>query len=105
MPDVKAVIDCTTGVTTIVPFTAPETAARAAEQPAILAQQAAEASALVNAATLRGKASAALTTNATYLAMATPSAAQNTAQTKALTRQMNALIKLTLDILDDVNGT
>lgn len=54
---------------------------------------------------LETKARAALTANATYLAIASPTVAQNTAQTKALTRQVNALIKFALGDFTDVSGT
>lgn len=59
----------------------------------------------VNSKDLRAKAQAALAANATYIAIAAPTVAQNTAQTKALTRQVNALIRMTLNLLDDVTGT
>lgn len=58
-----------------------------------------------NADTLRSKAQAALAANTAYLALASPSTAQNTAQLKALTRQVQALIRLDLSLLDDVSGT
>lgn len=47
-----------------------------------------------NAQTLLDKAAQALTTNATYLGRGNPTAAQTTAQVQALTRQINALIRL-----------
>lgn len=47
-----------------------------------------------NAVTLLDRARQALTTNATYLALASPSTAQSTAQVKALTRQVDGLIRL-----------
>lgn len=47
-----------------------------------------------NAQTLYGKAAQALANNATYLALPSPSTAQNTAQIKALTRQVNAVLRL-----------
>lgn len=55
-----------------------------------------------NAATLRQRAAVAMAGNRTYLALATPTAAQTTAQVKALTRQMNAVIRL---LLNDLEGT
>lgn len=58
-----------------------------------------------NEATLRTKAQQALTANATYLGLQSPTAAQNTAQVKALTRQVNALIRLAVGQLDDTVGT
>ena len=45
------------------------------------------------------------TNNATYLAIASPTSAQNTAQVKALTRQVNALIKLAINDLGNTTGT
>lgn len=56
---------------------------------------------------LHARARAALAGNATYLALATPSNAQNTAQVRALTRQINALIRLVVaaDLLTDNTGT
>ena len=56
-----------------------------------------------NAATLRSRAQTALTTNATFLAIASPTAAQVATQTKALTRQVDALIRLAINALDSVS--
>lgn len=58
-----------------------------------------------NASDLTTKATTALTTNATFLALANPTTALTLAQVKALTRQMNALIRMTLGQLDDTAGT
>jgi hypothetical protein len=58
-----------------------------------------------NDRTLRDKAATGLTTNTTYLALGSPTNAQNLAQIRALTRQMNGVIRLTLGTLDDVSGT
>ena len=58
-----------------------------------------------NRAALVAKATTALDANATYLARTAPTTAQNTAQIKALTRQVNALIKLTVNDLDSTTGT
>ncbi len=58
-----------------------------------------------NETTLRSRATAALTSNTTYLALAAPSTAQNTAQIKALTKESNALIRLLLGLLSDISDT
>lgn len=58
---------------------------------------------VVNAATLTDRANAALTVNATYLAIPSPTAAQNTAQVKALTAQVNAIVRLYLGRLDSTS--
>lgn len=53
-----------------------------------------------NQATLEDLARQALVTNRTYVAIASPTAAQTTVQVKALSRQMNGLIRLLLGQLD-----
>ena len=53
-----------------------------------------------NEATIRDKATTALGTNATFLGLTSPTNAQNAAQIKALTRQVNGLIRLTIRRLD-----
>ena len=60
-----------------------------------------------NTGALEAKARAALTANGTYLALAAPTNAQTVAQVKALTRQMTALVRLSLrgDLLDNTTGT
>lgn len=72
-----------------------------------IALQTADASkiSIDNGATLKTKAQQALAANATFLAIPTPTAAQNAAQAKALTRQVNGLIRLALGRLDDVSDT
>lgn len=61
--------------------------------------------AFVNALALTDKAAQALDVNATFLAIASPSNAQTLAQVRSLTRQVNALIRLTLNQLDSTEDT
>jgi hypothetical protein len=53
-----------------------------------------------NANTLRQQASNALATNQTYLGLGTPTNAQVAAQVRALTQQVDALIRLVVDQFD-----
>lgn len=53
-----------------------------------------------NAATIRAQADQARADNATYLAIPSPGNAQVVAQVRALTQQMNKLIRLVTDQLD-----
>jgi hypothetical protein len=55
-----------------------------------------------NEETLRQQARTAMDANRTFLALTAPTAAQNAQQIKALTRQVQALIRFTLD---DLSGT
>lgn len=48
---------------------------------------------------------AAFATNTTYLGRGSPTVAQNTAQIQALTRQVNALLRLALGQLNDTSDT
>lgn len=57
------------------------------------------------AATIQARAQAALTTNATFLAIPSPSQAQAITQVQALTRECNGLIRLLLGQLDSTSGT
>jgi hypothetical protein len=59
----------------------------------------------VNAATVQSRAKAALTANATFLAVPTPTAAQVGNQVKVLTKESSAVIRLLLGLLDDVSDT
>jgi|ERR1051326_944957 capsule polysaccharide export protein KpsE/RkpR len=54
---------------------------------------------------LTSKLTNALTTNATYLALATPTTAQNTAQIQQLTKEVNALIRQAIQALNSTSGT
>lgn len=58
-----------------------------------------------NQAALQSKAQAALTANATYLAIGSPSNAQVSAQVTALTKEATAVIRLLLGQLDSTTGT
>ncbi len=58
-----------------------------------------------NVDALETKATVALASNTTFLAIATPTAAQVSAQSKTLTRQVNALIRLQLLQFTDVSDT
>jgi hypothetical protein len=64
-----------------------------------------EGAASVNEKVLRDKAATALTANQAFLDLASPSNAQVLAQVRLLTRQMNALIRLTVKQLDSTDGT
>lgn len=97
--------DATRIVTTYPPTGGPTTRPYTAAENAAADARAAETAAATNAQTLRDKATAALAGNATYLALATPSNAQVAAQVKALTRQVNALIRLEVRALTDVSDT
>lgn len=55
--------------------------------------------------TLLDKAGNALQSNATFLAIGSPSNAQVLAQVQALTRQVNALLRLQTGTLDSTAGT
>lgn len=58
-----------------------------------------------NLAALQAKAQTALTNNATFQAIASPTNAQNAAQVQALTRQCNGIIRLLLNLTDTTTGT
>lgn len=58
-----------------------------------------------NLNTIQAGLQTALAANVTFLAIASPTTAQVTAQNKALTRQVDALIKIQLGLLTDTSGT
>ena len=64
---------------------------------------AAARTAITNAATIRTQAQTAMAGNKIFLALASPTTAQTLAQVKALTRQNQALIRLALKMLDEVD--
>lgn len=59
----------------------------------------------VNAQTLRSRAAAALSANATFLALGSPTNAQVLTQVQRLTRECSALIRLAMNLLDTTDGT
>lgn len=61
--------------------------------------------AISNREELLSKAAAALAANSSFLDIASPTNAQAVTQIKALTRQVNALIRLQLNDLNDISGT
>lgn len=69
------------------------------------AREAAQEAAGANRRTVEQRARVALTANATYLALGSPTNAQNLAQIRLLTRECSALIKLALNELDTTDGT
>ena len=80
-----------------VEITLAEAKTAVASEPEVIAE--------TNKRSLESKANTALTNNATYLNLASPTNAQNLAQIRALTRQNNALIRLLLKKLDSTTGT
>lgn len=82
-----------------------ERRALTAAESAVFADADAEQARATNETTLTDKAKSALTTNATFLAIASPTNAQVSAQVKALTRQVNALIRLATRTLDTTDGS
>lgn len=80
-----------------VEITAAQAKTLVASEPEVIAE--------TNKRSLEAKSNTALTANATYIAIASPTNAQTTAQVKALSRQNNALIRLLLKKLDTTNGT
>lgn len=58
-----------------------------------------------NRAAVLAKAQAALTANATFLALASPTNAQTLAQVQRLSRQMDGVLRVLSNLLDDVSDT
>jgi hypothetical protein len=75
------------------------------EETAIAAVLTAATTADTNKATIEQRAQTALAANETFLALASPSNAQNAAQIKLLTRECQGLIRLAIKALDSLNGT
>jgi hypothetical protein len=59
---------------------------------------------VVNAAALRAKAVAALGANANFLALSPPTTAQSVSQVRALTLQIDAVIRVVLGLVDTTDG-
>ncbi len=59
----------------------------------------------VNRRTIEDSLRLALQASAAYQALPLPSSTQNTAQVKAMTKAVTALVKLQLDLLGDTTGT
>lgn len=70
-----------------------------------VAEASKEVGATANRALLFAKAKTALINNEIFLQLTTPTTAQLTAQLKQLTRQVNALIKIEIQDLSDINNT
>lgn len=96
------------GTTTVLTEPTTPGAVASALAPILSAEQAAAATAATQAANrdaLAAKAQQALTTNATFQAIASPSNAQIAAQVQSLTKQANGIIRLLLNALDSTTGT
>lgn len=59
----------------------------------------------LNSATMRTRLLQSLAANAAYLALTTPTNAQNTAHLRRATQELSALIRLMLEQLDTADGT
>lgn len=102
MPDVTEV-NAATGLTTHRDFTPAEVAQRQADATANAAQQAILDALHTNEATLTAQATAALAQNRAAIAATAPTNAQVIAQVKALSAQNNALIRLVLGLLTEID--
>lgn len=111
-PDIAATPPCAiviggNGVQTFPEPLTPATVRAAIAADVALDAAAAAAQAILdgNGETLRSRAKAALAVNATFLAITNPTAAQVATQAKALTRQVDALIRLVGAFLDSVSDS
>jgi hypothetical protein len=95
--------DLRTGVVTVRDLTPEEVAQRALDEAQAIASAQVRELTEGNRATITERASTALQGNRDFLALASPTNAQTLAQVKDLTRQSSALIRLVLNLLDDVN--
>lgn len=96
------------GTATVLPEPTTAAAVAQAAAPILAAEKAANdaaAAQAANGATLTANAVAAIQGNITFLAIASPTAAQVATQVKALTRQVDALIRLAANQLDSTQGT
>lgn len=96
------------GQMAVLPETTTTAAIATAAAPIIAAETTivqAETLKIANRDSVFAKARTALTANATFLAIASPSAAQVAAQVKLLTRESNGLIRSLLNQFDDVSDT
>ena len=101
MADV-VVVDAATGVRVERDFTPEEAAQRALDVAAAQEAQAVEATRSTNRLTIEQQAALALQANRDFIA-STPTNADAVAQVKALSRQMNGVIRLLLNELDGDN--
>lgn len=99
--------DNTSTYTTYEPTTGLQITSRAytADETAAAQVRAKLATANANLANVQSKANTALTNNQTYLGIASPTNAQNAAQVQALTKQMDAVIRILMQLLDTTAGT
>lgn len=97
------IVDCSSGTTSATPMTAEEQAERDAAAQQQAERDQVEAAREANRATLEQRATQALMTNATFLALASPSNSDVIAQVRALTRECSAVIRLHLRRLESAD--
>lgn len=97
LTDTYTAYDQAGNVVTTRPFTADETARAQTLEASVTAEN--------NRATLVNAATTAVANNQTFLGLASPTAAQQLSQLQALTRQVNALIRLVVNDLQSTAGT